>query len=76
MCSCENAGILHMSFQIPKLRQTNTGNVDNIGRVRDRDFRIRPFEGRDERKDEVEETVVEGEKWKEFGGSRELLVAG
>lgn len=53
---------MHVTFQIPKLRQTNTSNVDNISRVRDRDFRVRSFEGGDEGEDEIEETVVESEQ--------------
>jgi len=50
-----------MSFQIPKLGQTNSCNIDNICRIRDWDFGIRSLERGDERHDEGEEILVQGE---------------
>ena len=55
-----------MSLQIPELRQSNPRNVDNIRRVRDRNFRIRSLKCGNERKDEVEKIVVEGKQRNEF----------
>jgi len=61
MCGSKNGSILHMSFQIPKLGQTNSCNIDNICRIRDWDFGIRSLERGDERHDEGEEILVQGE---------------
>lgn len=36
MGGCQNTGILHVTFQIPELLQTNTAHIDNIGRCDDR----------------------------------------
>lgn len=62
MRSRQHTGILHVSFQIPKLRQTNTGNIDNVCRIRDWDFWVRSFEGGDKGHDEIKQILVEGEQ--------------
>ena len=72
----QNTSILHVTFQIPELRQPHTRDIDNVRRVCDRDFWIRSFETRDKRKDEVEEIVVECKQGEELRRSSQLLVGG
>ena len=74
MCCCQNTGILHVTFQIPELSQANTRYIDNIRRIRNRYFRIGPFESRNKRKDEVEEVVIECEERDHLRRCSQLLV--
>jgi hypothetical protein len=47
-----------MTFQIPKLRQADVGDIDDICGVCNRYFRIRSLEGRAHREYKVEEVVI------------------
>ncbi len=76
MRRCQNTSILHVSLQIPELCQPNTRYVDNVGRIGNRNFRIRSLKSRDKGKDKVEEVVVEGEQWKHLCRGLEFLVVG
>jgi hypothetical protein len=70
----QNASILHMILQIPKLRQTNTRNIDNVRRVRNGNLRIGSFKARDERQHKVEQVVIQGEERQHLCWRLQLLV--
>jgi hypothetical protein len=38
---CQHTGILHVILEIPELCQSHSGYVNNVGRIGDRDLRIR-----------------------------------
>lgn len=74
MRSGQYTGVLHVCFQIPKLGQTHAGDIDNVGRIRDRDFGVGTFEGRDKGHDKIQQILIEGEQRDQFCGCREGLV--
>lgn len=58
----QDTGILHVALEIPELGQSHSRDIHNIGRVRDGHFRIRSFEGGNQRQDKVEQVLIQSEK--------------
>lgn len=74
MCCRQDTGVLHVCFQIPKLGQTHAGDINNVCRIRDRDFRVGSFKGGDKGHDKIQQVLIEGEQRDQLCGCREVLV--
>lgn len=74
MRCCKHTRILHVRFEVPKLTKGDTGDINNVGRIRNRYFRTRPFQSRAKRKHKIEEVVIERKKREQLRSGGKISV--